>query len=492
MKKTYLLFILLCSYLIIFLAFAQAEEKVISLNLDEVMSIAINNNLDIKLAKIDADFKKSDLDLTKSVFDTILSAEANYEDDQFEKSSSFYGTKALTTNYNFGVSKKLKTGTTIDFNFTNKREHSNSTFITTNPAHTSVMEVTATQPIGKNFFGLIDRGDVKVVKLNIEKADLESLNRIEDSLAKAEIEYWNLIFAHKVVDLKRKVLERAESLYKVYSDRFSRGMAEKPDVYASKANVKIRQIVLEEAENEVLNKISALKLSLNIDYGCYIKPQGKLELKPHKSDFIRNLKEAIEMRRDYQAAHKKAQAQNLDVVLKRNNLWPEIDLVASFKRNGVDEDGHTAINDIFDENNRDYYLGVNISLPLENREAKSKYQKALLDKEKALISLKKLELMIAGELDRRVREVNIDAEKINKWTKIADLQQDKLKEEEKRFRYGRSNSDTLIRFQNDLLDAQENLARSYLEYHISKVELEVAKNTLLNKLSQENILDIGK
>jgi len=169
---------------------ARAKKETISLNLDEAVKIAIQNNLDIKLAKISSEFKKTDLTLANSVFDTILSLDANYEDDQLKKSSSSLGTKSLTANYNFGVSKKFKTGTTVDFDFTNEKEHTNSTVVSVNPAHTSTMKITATQPLGENFFGLIDRSDVKIAKLNIEQADLETLDRVEDALAGVQIDYW--------------------------------------------------------------------------------------------------------------------------------------------------------------------------------------------------------------------------------------------------------------------------------------------------------------
>jgi len=109
---------------------------------------------------------------------------------------------------------------------------------------------------------------------------------------------------------------------------------------------------------------------------------------------------------------------------------------------------------------------------------------------KALISLKKLELEIASELDERVREVNIDAEKIRRWEEIVRLQTEKLAAEEEMVKYGRSSSDILIRYQNDLLNAQMSLAASYLEYRISRIELELAKNNILINLDAEDLIKI--
>jgi len=209
-----------------------------------------------------------------------------------------------------------------------------------------------------------------------------------------------------------------------------------------------------------------------------------------KADYIEHLKDAVAKRRDYRAALKNVEAQNINVVIKKNNLWPEIDLVATYERNGIDSDGQQSLKDIADEDNSEYYLGVDVSMYLENREARAEKKQALLMQKKALISLKKLELEIASELDERVREVNIDAEKIRRWEEIVRLQTEKLAAEEEMVKYGRSSSDILIRYQNDLLNAQMSLAASYLEYRISRIELELAKNNILINLDAEDLIKI--
>ena len=245
MKITKAFFILTVLYLassVLCACRLEAKEPAISLGRDEVMRLAVENNLDIKLARIDAEYIYTDVDDAKSVFDAIISAGADYEDNSLKAASSFLGGESHTANYNFGVSKKFGSGTSVGLDFTNKRSSVNSAFVTLNPSHESAIALTVSQPVGKNFFGLADRGDVEAAKLNVEQADLLSLNKIEQALAQAEIEYWSIVFSCRVVELKKRMLDKAEFLYEVYSDRFSRGISEKPDLFASNANVNIRKI----------------------------------------------------------------------------------------------------------------------------------------------------------------------------------------------------------------------------------------------------------
>ncbi len=65
--------------------------------------------------------------------------------------------------------------------------------------------------------------------------------------------------------------------------------------------------------------------------------------------------------------------------------------------------------------------------------------------------------------------------------RVAQLQQKKLDAEIQRFKYGRSNSDYLIRYQEDLLDARLNLARALYLYQATLIDLKVAQQILLDE-----------
>lgn len=470
--------------------FARAEEMNIGLSRDEALKLAISNNLDIKLAKIDAEYSKAGIENAKSVFDILIEASGGYTEDELASSSSLLSSKSTECEYNFGISKKLPTGTKFEADFIHRRDYTDSGAAVINPFHESSAKVTFRQPLGKNFFGLEDRGNVKIAALNYEQVDLESLDRIETSLANCEIAYWNLVYTYKAARINHNMLKRAEHLYEIYQDRFDRGIAEEPDLYASEANLNITNIHNEIAQNSILNGSNLLKISLNIDSSEVLKPIDSLEIAYSKADYIEHLKDAVAKRRDYRAALKNVEAKDVSLVIKKNNLWPEIDLVATYERNGIDIDGRESLKDIADKDNSKYYLGVDISMPLENRSARAAKKQAVLLKKRALISLKKLELEIAGELDIRVRQVNIDAEKIRRWEEILMLQAEKLKAEEETVKYGRSSSDILIRYQNDLLDAQMSLAVSYLEYRVSRIKLELSKNNILINLDAEDLISI--
>ena len=95
--------------------------------------------------------------------------------------------------------------------------------------------------------------------------------------------------------------------------------------------------------------------------------------------------------------------------------------------------------------------------------------------------IKEIENTIYQQIKNQVISCNAAAEEVKFWEKIVRLEEQKLKAEVRLFDYGRSNSDLVIRYENDLYQAKLQLAEAQFNYHISMIELEVRKNSLLSR-----------
>jgi len=292
------------------------------------------------------------------------------------------------------------------------------------------------------------------------------------------------------VRIREEMLDRATSLYKIYTNKVKIGLSESPDLYAAQANMNIRKNQLLTAQNDLNTAENDLLLKLNFirEEVIEIKTDEKLTIvDAYQVRFLASLNIAISKRRDYKAAYNDVESKNIKLVTKKNSLWPEIDLKATFTRNGVASYYKEAMDNITDSDNPKYYFGISISYPLENTKARGQYQTAKLDKAKALILLKKKEREIITEINNAVGDVNTTLEKANNNYIIVQLQESKLNEEEKRFKLGRSDSDTLIRFHDDLLSAKISLADSLYAFYSEIIDLKVKENSLLEEYL-ENVL----
>ncbi len=452
------------------------------LSLSDCLDIGLVNNLDIKIAKIESKIKRFDIPIAKSIFDTILEGEIGYARDERAASSTLAGTERFTTNYELSATKKIPAGTEITVDYSNTRDWTDSPYVTNNPLHTSELSFTLEQPVLKNLFGYIDRRDVKLSKIEADQAGLKALSRIEDSVADIEKSYWNLVFTYQNVALREGLLKEAQKLYGIFKEHLKVGFVETGELYETEANVRIRKTELAIAENNLKDASNRLKLLLNEEDDFLILPRNKLAHLEKRADLAESLNDAFIANRDYQVEKKTLTSKKIKLKMKKNSLWPEVDLVGTFALNGIDRKPGKAAGRVTTDKHPYYYAGVEFSIPFENREARGEYRKAKLEKEKAILELLQVEKNVINDVDEKVRRVNLNLENAKRWAKIKEIQGLKFEEEEKKLKYGRSNSKTLIDYQNDLTLATINEYDALLQYYSSLIDLENAKDMLLEKV----------
>jgi len=453
------------------------------IDLAEVLRLALKNNFDIRIARLEQDMNRYRSASADSVYDTLLTASADYTYDELKKSSEYYGELSRTGNLNFQLAKKFSWGTDLKLDFSNQYTSSDSFFATLDPAYDSRLEISFAQPLLKDWSGELTRGEIELARIELANLDLLAWENMEDVLSLTASTYWELVEMEKEVALEVKMEERARYLYELSREQIEMGMIEEVDLVAAEANLKIREAEVVLGREELTNKSRLLQFLIDDPSENIFLPADGLEIIPDEKvpDFTAVLKTALENRWDYRRALRELEAKELEVEMKENSLWPQVDLVGSFARNGLSEEWGRALDGIFSEDNPRYYIGLQLSHFLENRRADSEEEIAELEKSKALVQIKKLEREIYTRIDEKLRAVRVSRDLARRESEIQKLQQDKLNEEEERFEYGRSNSKTIIDYQNDLLLAQLNLAHALAVYHKSLVDLQVAQGIFLKK-----------
>ncbi|MGE5280382.1 MAG: TolC family protein, partial [Deltaproteobacteria bacterium] len=315
---------------------APRAPETLSLTLEEATVFALENSLDVQIARFDAHAKQNDLPAALSLFDTYFTAQASYDDNQLKKSTSILGSRALNTDYALGLSKLLPTGTTVGLSLDHSRAYTNSAFASINPAHQALATLTLSQQLGRNFFGLIDRANIRITKLDIENSDWSSLDKIEAALASVQKAYWQLAYLNEELAIKRDMLDKAKDLFAAYEKQRALGLVEDPEYYGAEANVVDRENDLLGTADAIYAARNQLLLLLNQDARLVqITPADRMALVDDDVDLSAALKRAVGSRRDYKSALNDVEKKKLEVVVKKSSLWPEIDLKASFARNGL-------------------------------------------------------------------------------------------------------------------------------------------------------------
>ncbi|MEA3489293.1 MAG: TolC family protein [Candidatus Omnitrophota bacterium] len=459
-------------------------EDIKALSLDECVRYSIYNSFEVKLARLDLLIAETDKMYAESVFDAFLFGSATYAEDKRQPISIFGGDDKQENFYSAGITKELLTGTELTAEWSDTRDWVNTPFVTRNPSHSAELTLEARQPVGKNFFGYIDRTNLSVTKLAIKNADLEMKDRIEDYIAKTEKAYWKLVFVKRTVDLRKNIADQARKLCETNKKNYNIGLIEKGPYYAAEANVIIRETDLGIAENNFRRAEENLKLIMNMPDPYRILPTDSFHREDIEYNLVECLNEAFEKRRDYKIRKRDVKIKNLTLKMRDNAKWPEIDLVATMAMNGVEGTFKKAFGKTTVADNTYYYAGVEVTIPVENREARSEYKKAAYEKEKAILAMKETERTIITEVGNSFRDLMTYNTSVSNMSEAVRLQSEKLEEEVKRFKYGRSWTKVLIDYQQDLLNAEMKEAIEFLARENACVELEKDMNVLFDKYEE--------
>ncbi len=155
-----------------------------------------------------------------------------------------------------------------------------------------------------------------------------------------------------------------------------------------------------------------------------------------------------------------------------NGLSGEATTITSGTFQGTSAYGGSYGNSLTDALSTNYYdweFGVKFSYPLGNRSAKSKLSASRLEKAQLILGIKDLEKKIILEVRESARQLKTDSKRIKAATVAKKLAEEKLKAEEKKFEVGLSTSFNVLKFQEDLAEAQSNEIKTIIDYKQSRI-----------------------
>jgi outer membrane protein TolC len=466
----------------------EAPIKTRKITIEEVVEFGLKNSMDIRIAKYDAYIRRQALPQVKSIFEPFLLGDLNFRRDRFDQGNVLLGTRTDDYDFNLKLDKQFTSGTNLRLDFLNQRIDTDAPVTVFNPFSESILRLSLKQNFGRNKFGLQDRYNVKITKLDIENAEYTSLDDIERYIRELLIAYWTLVRRHEELAVKIQFRAEAKNLVDIYRQKIKIGLVNLGDLKQvesdwriSQNDVLIAELELKDANNELLFLLNPNEVRVRLI------PQDTLSTDAEQQNFYDSIRLAVDNRRDYSRLLNLMQINGLDIKMKEDNIWPIIDLDASFARNGVNDTFGEAVEEIFVANQPEYYIGVSLNVPLKIASRKALLKEKTLEKEQLIVAKRRLEREILLDIDKEVREVNIHKEFIEKAIQVVKLEQEKLDEEFKRLRQGRSDADRIIRFRNDVFFEKLTLIFAYYNYRTSLIRLEDDQDTLLDKYWKDSL-----
>ncbi len=469
----------------------------LQLSLKESIMLALENNLDVKVDKLNKDVRLTDIVFELAKFDPTLGANFNHGQRAFPLNSTidpitFQETQtplSQVSAQDFGVDvqQRLKTGTDVRVGIDNTRTDLlffDGTTERIDPEYRNDFRFTIAQPLLRNFGVDINKTFINVARNNmaIEEHEFEdSLMLMVEEVTEA---YWELVLSIELLKVEEEALRAAQSLFDNNRAQVKAGVLPSIEILVAEADVAAREEDVLIAGQSIEDREDELRRLLNLPNVPLIEKLTVIPLDAPKMTTEQiPLKEALEtafrMRPDIKQKRRDLTNRGLQVSHAKNQLLPDLSFQGGAGLFGFGGDHGDNLDVLGNTDSFHYEAGLVLSIPLGNRSAKSTYNKRRIEAETALLGLKNLELDVTLEVKKALRDVKTDIKRITVAQLATKLARRKTQEEKERFKEGLSTSHNVLEFQRDLAQAQGREIQAIIDFNKSLVNAQRILGTIL-------------
>jgi outer membrane protein TolC len=209
------------------------------LSLEETLMMAMANNRDIDISRIDLERAGYNIISAQGVYDPRIGAVASLVNNVVPVASSLGGSATgAVTNKNGTVDPTLTgqvpgIGGTYSLDFSSARTNTNNTFTTLNPQYPTSLNLSYTQPLWRGLLYDQNRRGIDVAKKNQSLTDEQFRGRVMDVVTRAEQAYWDLAFAYGFLEVQVEAVQIAREQDSSNRRQEAQGLLASIDVVAA-------------------------------------------------------------------------------------------------------------------------------------------------------------------------------------------------------------------------------------------------------------------
>jgi outer membrane protein TolC len=482
-----------------------APGEIVRMPLREVMQRAAANNAEVRVSAYDPAINATKVVENEAHYDPIFFTNVKW-DKQFDRTpgtvipnpnnpTSAQNILITVENNDIytiesGVKEYLPSGGQISLSYQTVQSRYNPVRYVLNNYWDNELKLQLTQPLLRDFGYEVNWARVTIAKNDQRVSMLDFRKTLEDNTNELEKDYWNLYEAQREVEIQENLLRQTRDLANLlWQQSIIGGKATHVEASQGIAAVYSREAVLAQAKAHVLDISDDIKRRMGDPEFAIAGPIQVLPADaPVEEPVTFTLQDQVEtaLLNRLELGQQQIRINSAEVArqVAINGLYPKLDLVASASVQGLSTSFGAAFSDQFDKGHGIYSLGLQLEVPLGNREARAIYQRALLQQLQAQNSYKNIRDQIMEDVSQAVRDINTTWIQLDRARKSRFRQEDVLGGLEQRRASGVQVLDpSFVQLELDqqerLAEAQRIEAQSLANYNISLAKLEKAKGTIL-------------
>ncbi len=426
-------------------------------------------------------------------------------------------TQQIATNKiaNFGITQGFITGASATLSYNNNNQFTNSFTNTYNPATTSSLDLSISQPLLQGFGIGLNNRTIRIATNNMKAADLVFKQQVINVVANVTELYWNLVFFNNDLDVKRRAIEVSTKLLNDNKAQVEVGTLAPIAIVQAEAQVATDQQALVQSQTNVLQQETVLKSALSRN-GLASAAVAEARIVPTDRIRVPDV-EAIEPMQDLveraldkrpELSQSRIQIDNSKLNLQgiRNQMLPSINAIADLRNNALSGDLNSTINpatglipghpsadpffiggygnvlgQLFGRNFPNYTVGVNLTIPLRNRAAQANMITQEVNLRQNELAVQRLINQIRVDVQTALTAVQQSRAQYQAAVRARILQEQTADAEEKKLAVGASTPYNVILIQRDMWQAQDAEVQAEAGYALARTQLDWATGAILEK-----------
>lgn len=514
-----------------------AAGKRVTMTLRDAMLMALENNRDIEVERLNVQMNEFDLRGSYGAYDPSLTSSFFYNRSKTPVANPLAGGEnggLLTDNLtgNATLLQRVQTqGGSFQATFNNDRATTQNLFNAINPQFTSSLSVGYTQPLLRNREIDPFRRQIKIAKKRLDISDAQFRQRAVEIIAQVQRAYWDLVFARRDHEIKRESVELARTQMAHNERLVEAGALAKADIISARVELERRNDEAEAAVDAIQRAENSLKALLLLPsssdlWDSELTPVEQPQLDSNASlplaDAVRL---AQQNRPELEQFRLRGELNQIDVDFFRNQTKPQVDFVINYGAVGVAGDPRTETNfftqsnllltqrvndlsrlaglpplpgggdfslpgfliggngqslaNMFKNEFRTWKVGVNINLPLRNRAAEANLGRALAEGKQIDVQRQRLTQTIEVEVRNALQAVETAKRRVEAARNSRENAELQYQSEQRKFDAGQSTNFFVLDRQNALIAARGRELKALTDYTKAVAELQRALSTTL-------------
>jgi outer membrane protein TolC len=316
------------------------------LSLRDALSMALQNNKDIEVARENVRIAEFDLLGAKGAYDPHFSTSAFYERVESPVSSFLSGGQnGSTIDTGYTGTARLEgespfLGGNYRFNFSSIRRVTNNQFTALSPQYPTEATFTYTQPLWRGLKIDNSRRQIEIAKKNLSLSDAQFRQRAIDTITNVQRAYWDLVFALRSLQVQRDAVTVARTQLEHNKRLVNEGQLAPIDVVAAEAQISTYEQNVFSAIEEVSRAENNLKnlIAENQKAAIWTEslvPTDPVDLTAPVVSLPDALKTAMENRPELQQSHLAGEINAINQRFFKDQTKPDVDLVGTYGITGL-------------------------------------------------------------------------------------------------------------------------------------------------------------